>query len=227
MNDFKTARYWLTNADAIIISASNGLSIAEGYNIFAHDEAFMTRFGAFYERYGIMNILQGVLYNYPTTAERDAFYKVLFAYMIDHYEATPVFQDLKQLVGAHEYFVVTSNGDMHFQLSGFDDQRIFEVEGNFGNNQNPMPMIQKQQAKFKAFVQKYRSQKVVVLELGIGANNQLIKAPLMGLVAQRPSYRYITLNLPHEIKIPTAIAQRSIGLAGSIDDNFKELLKND
>lgn len=47
MNDFKTARYWLTNADAIIISASNGLSVAEGYNIFAHDEAFMTRFGGF------------------------------------------------------------------------------------------------------------------------------------------------------------------------------------
>lgn len=101
------------------------------------------------------------------------------------------------------------------------------MEGNFGNNQNPMPMIEKQQAKFKAFVQKYHSQKVVVLELGIGANNQLIKAPLMCLVAQRPSYRYITLNLPHEIKIPTAIAQRSIGLAGLIDDNFKELLKND
>lgn len=160
MNEFKTARNWLDNADAVIISAGNGLSITEGYNIFAHDEAFMTHFGTFYERYGIMNILQGAFYNYPTVAERDAFYKVLFDYMVDHYESTPVFRDLKQLVGGHEYFVVTSNGNMHFQLSGFDEERIFEVEGNFGNNQNPMPMIQKQQAKFNAFVQKYRSQNV-------------------------------------------------------------------
>lgn len=90
-----------------------------------------------------------------------------------------------------------------------------------------MRMIQKQQAKFNAFVQKYRSQNVVILELGIGANNQLIKALLMQLVAQSLSYRYITLNLPHEINIPAAIEQWSIGLAGSIDDNFKELLKND
>ncbi|WP_277858329.1 hypothetical protein [Latilactobacillus curvatus] len=64
MNEFKIARNWLDNADAVIISAGNGLSITEGYNIFAHDEAFMTHFGTFYERYGIMNILQGAFYNY-------------------------------------------------------------------------------------------------------------------------------------------------------------------
>ncbi|KRM20990.1 hypothetical protein [Latilactobacillus graminis] len=152
---------------------------------------------------------------------------IKYDYMVDHYEGTSVFQDLKQLVGDHDYFIVTSNGDMHFQMNGFDEQRLFEVEGNFDNNQNPMPMIQKQQAKFNAFVQNYRSQNLVVLELGIGADNQLIKAPLMRLVAQNVCYHYITLNLAHEIRIPTTIAQRSIGLVGSIDDNFKELFKND
>ncbi|KRM20989.1 hypothetical protein [Latilactobacillus graminis] len=76
MNNFKKAREWIDNADAILISASNGLSITEGYNIFAHDAPFITHFGAFNKRYGIMNILQGLFFDYPTLAERDAFYQV-------------------------------------------------------------------------------------------------------------------------------------------------------
>ena len=34
-------------ADGILIGASNGLSIAEGYNIFANDERFQSHFSDF------------------------------------------------------------------------------------------------------------------------------------------------------------------------------------
>lgn len=37
----------LRQADAILIGASNGLSIAEGYNIFADNEMFRSQFGSF------------------------------------------------------------------------------------------------------------------------------------------------------------------------------------
>lgn len=34
VNDYKEAKDWLKNTDAILITASNGLSIAEGYHYF-------------------------------------------------------------------------------------------------------------------------------------------------------------------------------------------------
>ena len=34
------AQEWIAQADAILIGASNGLSIAEGYHIFANNEMF-------------------------------------------------------------------------------------------------------------------------------------------------------------------------------------------
>lgn len=37
----------LRQADAILIRASNGLSMAEGYNIFADNEMFRSQFGSF------------------------------------------------------------------------------------------------------------------------------------------------------------------------------------
>jgi hypothetical protein len=40
-----------------------------------------------------------------------------------------------------------------------------------------------------------QAQRLVVLELGIGPRNQLIKAPLMRLVDREPYGTYITVNL--------------------------------
>ena len=49
----------IENADAILIGASNGLSISEGYNIFADDNWFRENFSDFRSRYGIHSILEG------------------------------------------------------------------------------------------------------------------------------------------------------------------------
>ena len=40
MNQYKEIADRIKAADAVLIGASNGLSIAEGYNIFANDERF-------------------------------------------------------------------------------------------------------------------------------------------------------------------------------------------
>ena len=44
---------------------------------------------------------------------------------------TPVMEDLKAIVGDKDYFVVTSNGECHFELCGFDPEKIYEIEGNW------------------------------------------------------------------------------------------------
>lgn len=73
------------------------------------------------------------------------------------------------------------------------------------------------QRRFQTFLRKYHGKKMVVLELGIGWRNQLIKAPLMRLVAQEPNAVYVTVNLG-EVYITDDIKERSVGLNGALDD---------
>lgn len=60
------AQEWIAQADAILIGASNGLSIAEGYHIFANNEMFRRQFGDVQQQYGFRNVVEGLYFQYPT-----------------------------------------------------------------------------------------------------------------------------------------------------------------
>ena len=76
----------IINADAILIGASNGLSITEGLHLFAEDQAFEELFGDFKCKYGIRSILHGMSVRWPSEEEKWASL-VLPAMMMD--EAAP------------------------------------------------------------------------------------------------------------------------------------------
>ena len=61
-------------ADAILIGASNGLSITEGLHLFADNAAFDELFGDFKQKYGLRCILQGMMAGWPSEEERWAFW---------------------------------------------------------------------------------------------------------------------------------------------------------
>ncbi len=42
-------------------------------------------------------------------------------------------------MGEKDYFVVTSNGEGHFELCGFDPTKIYEIEGNWFTMQCARP----------------------------------------------------------------------------------------
>ena len=71
--------------------------------------------------------------------------------------------------------------------------------------------------RFQNFLAAYHGKKLVALELGIGWRNQLIKAPLMRLVANEPNAAYVTINLG-EVYIADNIRERSFGLDGRLDE---------
>ncbi|WCG35280.1 hypothetical protein [Companilactobacillus farciminis] len=214
----------IDQSDALLISASNGLSIAEGYNIFADDDNFEKYFGHFNILYGINSLIQGVFAQIPTPDHQEYMRKV-HQYLIDDYQKTEIFAMLKQIINQKDYFVVTSNADTHFQLNGFDPEKIFEIEGNFDQLEMQSPQWQKQKQHFDQFINEYADKKVVQLELGIGSRNKLIKQPLMKAVSQLPAWNYVTLNMANEIMIAPEIKSRSIALPGDIETTFKDLLK--
>lgn len=78
------------------------------------------------------------------------------------------------------------------------------------------------QRQFQTFIQKYHEKRIVILELGIGWRNQLIKAPLMRLVEKEPCAVYITVN-KGEIYIPDQIAEKSYGLDGDMTEILERL----
>lgn len=120
---------YIKDADAILIGASNGLSISDGYHIFADNEWFRENFGDFRSKYGIRNLLQGMFLQFSCPEEQWAFYSRL-AYRV-HYARKPsqMMTELYGLVREKDYFVVTSNGEDHFTPAGFLPERVFEMEG--------------------------------------------------------------------------------------------------
>lgn len=222
MTEIQQAAEAIREADALLIGASNGLSIAEDYHIFAHNEMFHRQFGDYWQRFGIRNVLEGCFYHYPHEDDRREFLRRLIGYWVTDYRPSQVMKDLLAVVGDKDYFILTSNADTHLELSGFAPGKVFEVEGTFEDMLHNRPMQDKSQ-EANAFLNRYHGKRLAILELGIGSRNRLIKLPLMQLAAREPQATYITLNLARELYIPDEIAEKSIGLSGDIAVTLREL----
>lgn len=125
------ARRALQTADAILIGASNGLSIAEGYNIFADNEMFRSLFGDFRQKFGIRNVLEGCFFRYHSPTDRTAFLGRLVEHWVRQYKPSQVMTDLRAVIGGKPHFVLTTNADTHLELSGFNPADVWEIEGTF------------------------------------------------------------------------------------------------
>lgn len=119
----------IENADAILIGASNGLSISEGFNIFAGDNWFKENFSDFRSKYGIHSILEGSFYPFPTAEEKWAFSSRLISRKCYLEHPRGMMKDLYKLVSGKDCFVVTSNTEDHFVPAGFSREQVFEMEG--------------------------------------------------------------------------------------------------
>ena len=178
MTEIQRAAQAIKDADALLIGASNGLSIAEGYHIFANNEMFRRQFGDIQQKYGIRSVIEGCFFHYPCEADRREFLHRLIQYWVTDYRPSQVVLNT--------------------------------------------PIVGKSR-EANAFIDHYHSKRLVILELGIGSRNRLIKLPLMQLAAREPQAVYITLNLAQELYIPNELTHKSIGLAGDIAVTLQKL----
>ncbi len=269
MSKYQEIAQKIKEADAILVGASNGLSITEGIHLFANNQAMHDLFGDLQAKYGLQNLLQGMMSRWLSVEQQWGFWsRMIYHYSWD-YQATEVMEDLKTIIGEKDYFIVTSNGEGHFELSGFDENKIFEIEGDWlhmtcsdhcsnefiadmdavkamaaeeeggivpsrliprcphcGASMIPTMAAGiyngKQKKNYENFLQRYHGKNMVILELGIGARNQLIKAPLMRLTAQEEYATYVTINLG-EVYITGDIKEKSFGLDGYLGPILKEI----
>lgn len=120
----------LENADAVLVGAGAGLSTAAGFTY--SGPRFERHFADFRERYGFADMYSGGFYPYATPEERWAFWSRYI--MVNRYDmgANPLYVRLHELLAGRDYFVLTTNVDHQFQLAGFDKQRLFYTQGDYG-----------------------------------------------------------------------------------------------
>lgn len=130
----------LEQADAVIIGAGAGLSTAAGF-IYT-GERFWTYFQDFAKRYLFKDMYTGGFYPYQTLNEHWAYWS-RYIY-INRYmnPPKPLYQELYRLVRDKEYFVLTTNVDHCFQKAGFEKERLYYTQGDYGLLQCSRPCHQ-------------------------------------------------------------------------------------
>ena len=120
----------LSCADAVLVGAGAGLSTAAGFTY--SGPRFERHFADFRERYGFTDMYAGGFYPYATPEERWAFWSRYV--MVNRYDLgpNPLYVRLRKLLEGRDYFVLTTNVDHQFQLAGFDKQRLFYTQGDYG-----------------------------------------------------------------------------------------------
>jgi NAD-dependent SIR2 family protein deacetylase len=131
----------LDAADAVVVGAGAGLSTAAGLTY--SGERFDRYFFDFRDRFGITDMYSGGFYPFPDEETRWAWWArhIYFNRYID--APKPVYEALLELVRDKNYFVITTNVDHQFQKTGFDKQRLFYTQGDYGLFQSVDPSVRK------------------------------------------------------------------------------------
>ena len=120
----------LDESDAVIIGAGAGMSTSAGFTY--SGERFDRYFSDFSEKYGFKDMYSGGFYPYPTPEEMWAYWS-RYIYINRYMDAPkPVYEALLELVKDKDYFVITTNVDHCFQKAGFDKDRLFYTQGDYG-----------------------------------------------------------------------------------------------
>ena len=120
----------LDNADAVLIGAGAGLSASAGLTY--GGERFFRYFADFHAKYGITDMYSGGFYPFKTLEEYWAWWSRQIYYNRYAEPPKPVYDELFGLVKNKDYFVLTTNVDHCFQRAGFNKERLFYTQGDYG-----------------------------------------------------------------------------------------------
>ena len=131
----------LLEADAIIVGAGAGLSTSAGFTY--SGERFQRHFADFIRQYGFTDMYSAGFYPFPSEEEHWAYWSRHIYYNRYVPAPKPVYDNLLKLLKDKDYFVITTNVDHQFQKAGFDKQRLFYTQGDYGLFQCAKPCHQK------------------------------------------------------------------------------------
>ena len=131
----------ISEAETVVIGAGSGLSTSAGFTY--SGERFEKYFSDFAVKYGFQDMYSGGFAPFASLEERWAYWSRYI--MINRYmdPPKPVYNNILSLVQNKDYFVLTTNVDHCFQKAGFDKERLFYTQGDYGLFQCSEPCHQK------------------------------------------------------------------------------------
>ena len=157
----------IRSADAIVIGAGAGLSTSAGLTY--SGERFEKYFGDFAEKFGIRDMYSGGFYTFPDEETHWAWWSRHI--YVNRYVSAPgqVYNRLLDLVKDKDYFVITTNVDHQFQKAGFDKEKLFYTQGDYGLWQCSQPCHK------RTYDNKGRVVKMIISQgFAIGKNSELL-----------------------------------------------------
>lgn len=136
MMKIRKASELIKDADAVIIGAGAGASTAAGINY--GGKRFTDNFGEFIEKYGsqyMTDMYAAGFYPFPTEEAKWGYWSKHALMNRFLPPALPMYQQLFELMKDKEYFVITTNVDHQFLKAGFDEERFFATQGDYGKIQ--------------------------------------------------------------------------------------------
>ncbi len=127
----------INESKKIVVGAGAGFSTASGHTY--SGPRFTKNFADFIEKYGYGDMYSAAFEPYETLEELWAYFsRHIMINRYDSIEAKP-HKDLLQLIHDKDYFVLTTNVDHLFQKTGFDKNRLFYTQGDYGLFQCSVP----------------------------------------------------------------------------------------
>lgn len=261
----------LEKADAVLIGAGAGLSASAGLTY--SGQRFFKYFADFHAKYGITDIYSGGFYPFEDLETYWAWWSRHILYNRYEQPSLTVYENLLSIVKNKNYFVLTTNVDHCFQNAGFDKQRLFYTQGDYGllqcsaachnktydNEDLVRRMVAEQKdmkiptaliphcpvcgkpmttnlraddkfvqdegwyaayKRYQDFIAQYGKKRIVLLELGVGANTPVIvKYPFWRMTMNNRSATYVCVNYG-EAFAPKEIEKQSV----CFDDDIGEVL---
>ena len=126
----KKLKQAFAEADAVVVGAGAGLSTSAGF-VYS-GERFEKYFFDFAAKYHFEDMYSGGFYPYASPEEFWAYWS-RYIWVNRYMDAPePVYEALLALVKDKDYFVLTTNVDHCFQKAGFDKDRLFYTQGDYG-----------------------------------------------------------------------------------------------
>ncbi len=136
-NNINEAKQLLENAQTVVIGAGAGLSSSAGLEYTG--ERLKTNFADFVSKYHFESMYEAAFHNFETPEEKWAYFSRHI--MLNRYTFTSnkLYSNLLEIVKDKNYFVITTNVDHLFLTCGFDNQRVFYTQGDYGLWQCSVP----------------------------------------------------------------------------------------
>ena len=117
-------------ADAIVVGIGAGMSAADGFTYIG--ERFESAFPDFIEKYQLLDMLQASLFQFASWEEYWSFQSRFIALNYLDQPVGAAYVELKEMLETKPYHIITTNADNAFEVAGFDMDKVFHIQGEYG-----------------------------------------------------------------------------------------------